>query len=269
MTMAALAMVGTMMTGCASEDVANEAPQPKTSNNTVTLTTTISLDGGAGTRALDANGKKTFAKGDQVAILYMDTNNELKKAETTALETNDISSDGKKAKITVTLEDPKPDGQLRCIYPAAMAEPISDDNSDIGHTNFAYIDEQDGTLETIASKYDLAVYDGYFTSDAELPLEVTLKNQLAIVELTINDNAGNDITSSITYLEIKDEKGDYYYIVNRTAAADPIYVAMWPCDGSTITVFVNDVTIYKIVEDVTLAASSIYPITLNLLPASQ
>ena len=51
--MAALALVGTIATGCTSEELAKEAPQPKIDNNTVTLTTTISLDGSASTRALD------------------------------------------------------------------------------------------------------------------------------------------------------------------------------------------------------------------------
>ena len=53
--MAALALVGTMMTGCTSDDIATEKPQ-QNNNSTVTLTTTIVLDGSDTTRALDADG---------------------------------------------------------------------------------------------------------------------------------------------------------------------------------------------------------------------
>ena len=105
--MAALAVVGAILMGCAGEDMANEAPQAK-SGNKVIQTTTISLGGSAGTRALDANGKKTFAVGDQIAIYYKNTSGELQLANSAALTANDISSDGKTATITVEMTDPKP-----------------------------------------------------------------------------------------------------------------------------------------------------------------
>ena len=55
LSMAALAVVGAIMSSCTSDDLTTEAPQPKV-NNTVTLTTTISLGDGEATRALDGNG---------------------------------------------------------------------------------------------------------------------------------------------------------------------------------------------------------------------
>ena len=60
-SMAALAMVGTIFMGCTENDLAETHPQ--TLGKGVTLTTTISLNGSS-TRALDANGKKTFAEGE-------------------------------------------------------------------------------------------------------------------------------------------------------------------------------------------------------------
>lgn len=270
--MAALAMVGTIFMGCVGEEMANEAPQTKT-NNTVTQTTTISLDSSAGTRALDADGKKTFAKDDQIAILYKDANNMSQKAIATLKDT-DISSDGKTAKITVTLDNPKASGQLRCIYPAVMLSGYfdPDQNPDIDDANTInyqmLLNQQDGTLATIASKYDLAVFDGTFTSDAELPGSITLKNQLAIVAFTIKDYDGNDITSTITNLEIDQGPGLFGYSLARTAAAGPIYVAMMPSENAkkdiNITAF-DGTTIYeKTAKDVTLAANSLYPVTATL-----
>ena len=88
--MAVLAVVGAILMGCAGEDMANEAPQAK-SGNKVIQTTTISLGGSAGTRAFDADGKKTFAVGDQIAIYYKNTSDELQLANSAALTANDIS----------------------------------------------------------------------------------------------------------------------------------------------------------------------------------
>ena len=272
--MAALTLVGTMMTGCASDDINNEAPQAKT-NNTVTLTTTISLDGSSAvTRALGADGKKTFAAGDKIAVLYKDANDKSQKAISTALETTDITDNGKKAKITVALASPKASGQLRCIYPAAMLSgdfnPELNPNIDNENTiNFpSLLNNQDGTLATIANNYDLAVYDGTFTSDAKLPGSITLKNQLAIVAFTIKDYDDNDITSTITNLEIEQGPGLFHYTVTRTAAAGPIYVAMMPTENAKkdITISATDVTttLEKTVKDITLAANNIYPVTAKM-----
>ena len=241
--MAALAVVGAILMGCAGEDMANEAPQAK-SGNKVIQTTTISLGGSAGTRALDANGKKTFAVGDQIAIFYKNTSDELQLANSAALTANDISSDGKTATIKVEMTDPKPESQLRYIYPAAMAITDYDPAEEIGNTiNYEKLsNDQDGTLETLASTCDLAVYDGNLTSNSELPGSATLKNLLAIAEFTFKDYSGTDITSLITKLTIIQMQGDNSLTINRTAAAGPIYVAMSPCSDEDISIIATDGT---------------------------
>ena len=265
--MAALALVGTMTTGCSNEDLAKEAPQPKIDNNTVTLTTTISLDGSASTRALDAQGKKTFAAGDQVAIYYQNTSDVAKMAVTTALQASDITNNGKTAKFTVTLNDPKPSGKLRYVYPASMAETeiTSVDSNENISTDFE--DEQDGTLETLASKFDLAIYDGSLSSKALLPTTATLKNQLTIAELTIKDYAGTDITDKIKKLDIQ-LCGNGYALTRPDNAAGPIYVALYPTPGSnkeniTVTATANDDTKYEKDFKFTFAANNIYPIAVK------
>lgn len=269
--MAALAVVGAILMGCAGEDMANEVPQAKNGNKVI-QTTTISLGGSAGTRALDANGKKTFAVGDQIAIYYKNTSDELQLANSAALTANDISSDGKTATVKVEMTDPKPESQLRYIYPAAMAITDYDPAEEIGNTiNYEKLsNDQDGTLETLASTCDLAVYDGKLTSNSELPGSATLKNQLAIAEFTFKDYSGTDITSLITKLTIIQMQGDNNnsLTINRTAAAGPIYVALYPTPGSnkeniTVTATANDDTKYEKDFKFTFAANNIYPIAVK------
>ena len=271
MMMAALTMVGTMMTGCTSEDLTNGAPQAKNDNNAVTLTTTICLDGGATTRALDAQGKKTFAAGDSIAMIYQDVDGKTMAAMSAVLQATDITDNGKKAKLTFNLENsPKPEGQMRYIYPGAMANmeivedvEINDDTS----IDFINIEnKQDGTLDSLASGFDLAIYDGNFTKDAELPASATLKNQLAIAELTIKDYDGNDITSTITELEIQQGGAlGFHYDLTREAAEGPIYVAMRPTPGSdkdSINIKATTAAGTKYERDLkyTLAANNMYPL---------
>lgn len=274
MMMAALALVGTIATGCTSEELANDAPQAKNDNNTVTLTTTISLDGSASTRALNAQGKKTFATNDQVAIFYKNTSGETQYADSKPLTANDITNNGKTAKITVTLDNPKAGGQLRYVYPAAMANSDIAPNEDINDENTFSTEgiqySQDGTLEKLAKNFDLAIYDGNLTSDAKLPASATLKNKLAIAELTIKDYAGTDITSNITKLVVQQGNGLYGYELTRPDNADgPIYVAMFPSspagakDSIIVTATTNDDTIYERIFKFSLAANNIHPLSVK------
>ena len=266
--MAALAVVGVIIMGCAGEDMANEAPQAKNGNKVI-QTTTISLGGSAGTRALDADGKKTFAVGDQIAIYYKNTSDELQLANSAALTANDISSDGKTATIKVEMTDPKPESQLRYIYPAAMGRTDYHPADVIENTinNEKLSDDQDGTLATLASKFDLAVYDGNLTSNGGLPGSATLKNQLTIAELTIKDYAGTDITDKIKKLDIQ-LCGNGYALTRPDNAAGPIYVALYPTPGSnkeniTVTATANDDTKYEKDFKFTFAANNIYPIAVK------
>lgn len=272
--MAALALVGTIATGCTSEDLANDAPQAKIDNNTVTLTTTISLDGSASTRALDAQGKKTFAVGDSVAIFYKNTSGETQYADSKPLTANDITNNGKAAKITVTLDNPKAGGQLRYVYPAAMANSDIAPNEDINDEKTFSTEgiqySQDGTLEKLAKNFDLAIYDGNLTSDAKLPAPATLKNKLAIAELTIKNYAGDPINDKITKLDIQ-MNGNGYELTRPATdnpTNDPIYVAMFPSpsgstkDSITVTATTNDGT-YERDFKFNFAANNIYPLSVK------
>ncbi len=257
LSMAALAMVGAMTTGCSNEDdsIIDTTQQPEViKSNVVTMTTTVGLDGGVATRALTSTGAKTFAKDDKIAVVY-ETSTGTAKVESAPITTENISADGKSATFTVTLTDAKASGTVKYIYPAAMAG-----ETDVDYTK---LNSQDGTLASLASNLDLAVFDGYLTAEAKLPASASLENKLAILALTIKDNEAtpNDLTSSITSLSVGD--GTNTYSVTRSAAAGPIYVAIQPTTSATIGVnaTVGTAHYYKELTSKTYAADNGYSVT--------
>lgn len=259
-----LAVVGVLMSGCAEEV---EVVQPAV-NGTVTMKTTISLDGKSATRALTEGGVKTFAAGDQIAVIY-EQGTGTGKAVSVVLTAADIdATDAHKATFTVALTNPKANGKVRYIYPASMAaDDVSTTTPDNAATiNYAALATQDGTFASLASTYDLAVYDGTMGATATLPTTASLTNPLAIGKFTIKNTTDADITNTITKLTIGD--GTNTYTVNRTAAAGPIYVAMKPI-ASTQNVTVNATAgtdnYYKSVTGKDLAASNIYDITVKVI----
>ena len=234
LSIAALALMGAVMTGCSSDDDSFTSNQQQFENKSkvVTLTTTVSLDGSAGTRALTSTGVKTFAAGETMAVIYHNGSS-LVKAESNALTDGDITNEGRNATFTFDLETPDKSVDVTYIYPAAMA------NAD-GTINYDALETQDGTLATIANNLDLATYTAEWAGD-NLPT-ATLNNQLAILAITLKDNATtpNDLTSSTTGLTIKD--GTNHYSVSRSAVAGPIYVAIHPTTSANITITATDGT---------------------------
>ena len=265
-SIAALALMGTVMTGCSNND---ELQQPESGKRMVTLTTTVSLDGGAGTRALDVStGVKTFAVDDQISFVYKDIRGDTKLAVSEKLTQSDISADGKTATIYVALEDPATDSQLRMIYPATMANiPMSTSASidDAGTINLEALQSGQSGYEGELDYYDLAVFDGTLTGYA-LPASITLANKLAICAFTIKNADGTqDITTTITNLTISD--GTYTYSIGRSNLISPIYVAMMPVADADInmTATDNDGQHYaKSLTNITYAANNIYPLAMRM-----
>ena len=237
LSMAALALLGAVMTGCSSDDLASEASQqPK--DKIVTVTTTVGLSSsGNTTRALNAEGKKTFAVGDQVAISYQQNgqspNDAWSKAVSNPLTADDISADGKKATLTFTLVNPKENDTFYLVYPAAMADATGDGD----YTKLA---TQDGTLASLAKNLDLATGTGVLNG-VELPYDVELDNKLAVLAITLkNSDGSSDITSTITSVTISD--GTNTYTVSRSAAAGPIYVAIQAATNAEFRITATDGT---------------------------
>ena len=92
LSMAALVFVGAITTGCSTEDDSSGQPSQAETVRRVTLTTTINMDGGAGTRALTEEGVKTFAEDEQIAVVYTNTSSKRVKAVSNALVAGDITS---------------------------------------------------------------------------------------------------------------------------------------------------------------------------------
>ena len=257
LSMAALALVGAIMTGCSSSDddsMIDNPQQPESKSKVVTLTTKVGFDGGATTRALTSDGAKTFAAGEKIAVIYTTNGGVTAKAESEALQNNgDITVDGKSATFTVTLNDPNKSADVTYIYPAAMA------NSD-GTINYAALNSQDGTLATLSSNLDLATYNGAWNAGA-LPTG-TLTNKLAILAMTLkNDAGGSNITSSITGMTIKE--GSNTYAISGISSASTIYVAINPTSSANLEITATDgtKTYAKALKGKTYAANNGYNVT--------
>ena len=256
-----------MLSACNSNDVEENLSQPvQTAGGVVTMKTTITLDERASTRALTEAGVKTFAAGDQIAVVY-EQESGTAKAVSVALTDADITNSGKDATFTVTLSSPKAGGKVRYIYPATMvADDVSTTTPDKDATiNYAALATQDGTFATIASNLDLATFDGSMTAQGNLPSTATLENQLTIGKFTIKNTSDADITNTVTKLTIGD--GSNTYTVN-TSTLSTIYVAMKPITSSqTVTVNATAGTnnYYKSVTGKDLAASNIYDITVKVI----
>lgn len=268
--MAALAVVGTMMSGCAEE-----INTLQTANQTVIQKISISLADNAGTRGAisSSDGTTTFLSNDKIAVIYQNTNGKTVKAESFALTSTDISDNGASATFSVEINSPLAGGYVRYIYPASMAAAETDIVPEEVPSQPTSINEmalatQDGTLETIASSLGLAVYDGTMSATATLPTGtgVELKNQLAIGKFTIKNGGGDDITNTITSLSIND--GYSTYTITTTTPLSTFYVAMQPVSSSqTVKVNATDGTknYYKSVTGNTLAANNIYAITVGYI----
>ncbi len=226
LSMAALALMGAVMTGCSSDsdELFSEPQQPENKDKVETLTTTVSFnDGVAATRALTEGGVKTFAVGDQIAVAYKNSQDEWVKAVSTALTADDITNGGKSAKFTVTVSNADKTKDVKYIYPASIAD-------DYGFLDYKPLDVQDGSLTTLASNLDACQGIGAWNGE-NLPA-LALENQFTICKFKIKAG-GSDITSSITQLTIND--GYNTYTVTPTSSLNDIWVAIRPDEDGKCT----------------------------------
>lgn len=187
LSLTVIALAAAALTGCEKEPVMH--------GDATTYTATVKI-GGGNTKELAADGMKTFAVGDKIAVVYTTIGGATVKAESEALTAADIKADGKVADFSVELADPDKSQPVTCIYPAAMA--ASD-----GTVDYDALAEQDGTLASLASGLDLCTYTAASWGGASLPANVTLVNQLAICKFTVNESAGGtEITSAVTALTV-------------------------------------------------------------------
>ena len=268
LSMAALAMVGAVMAGCSNDDSIIDNPQqPVNSNNIVTVKTTISIDNsgddsgandGNTTRALSYNGTKLvkfFKAGDQIAVIYTNTNGETVKATSEELTSRDITNDDKTANFTVTLENPQA-GTVEYVYPAPMA---NDDGTE------ASILSQDGTKATLERNFDYARGSGTMTQDGStftLP-EISLTNRFAICVFDIKD-ADNVSTVNDDFSQLTISDGTNTYTIAPSGGGNfsgSIYVAMKPVTAALKATITNGTnTFEKTLTNRTYAANNVYQI---------
>ena len=258
LSMATLLVVGAIMTGCSNEDNIDNPQQPANKDNVVTLTATVSLDGGAQTRAITpSTGAKTFESGNQIAVIYKNTSSQTVKAVSTDFTP---TGDNTKATFTVTLTNPASGSAVRYIYPSTMAKDvaegatITDDDATIDYTGL--LSNQNGDLTNLGTNYDLAKFDGSL-SGTDLPASASLENPLAICKFTLTDGS-TGITSSVTSLNVSDGTNTYHV---TPSGLSEIYVAMKPVTSQKIafTAATSLKTYFKTTaSDQTLAASKLY-----------
>ena len=259
--MMALLTAGVLTCGCS--DVMDEPASDKPAGSRmITLTTTVSLGDGAMTRALTDGGVKTFVPGDKIAVKYWKRGQDWAEEMVVSneLQSTNITDGGKTATFTVTIDDPDPNNTgVRYIYPDYM-------ESDDGRIRILQT-EQDGTLATLASKFDYCEGTGDIDHSGTTPAlpTIALENKLAIGVFSLNDGT-NDITG-VKSLVFND--GTYEYeVTNKNTAADaPIYVAMMPVASTqTITLGASTASGFykKSFSGKPLYKDNLYPITATL-----
>lgn len=259
-SIAALALVGAVMTGCSNDDdsaIDKSQQLENTSKKVVTMTTTVGLNAAAKTRALTGEGVKTFAVGEQMAIVYSN-GSDMVKAVSRALKADDIKDAGQSASFTFDLETPDKSIDVTYIYPASMARAD-------GSINYDALANQDGTLASLASNLDLATYKEAWLGE-NLP-SCTLDNPLAILALTLKDSDGaNEITGDVTDVTVK--AGEDTYTVTRSAAAGPIYVAIKPIASKNVVITTTGGSkdYVKLLTEKTYASGNGYSVSWRMTP---
>lgn len=239
LSMAALALVGAVMTGCSNDDNVQQSPN---NDKVITLTTTLSLDNDDATNralAVDFGNKKatkTFAEGDMIVVFYKDANNLTRRVQSNPLTAGNIHNDGKSADFTMTfMNTPGVNAQLRYVYPYFDSQPSIDTDAEINDANtlcYDYIDDQFGRLSK-NDYLDLATFDGNF-SGTSLPASASLTNRLAILAFTLKNSDGSSaITSSILNMNISDGINSYNVM---SVDEDVIYAAIHPLTTPTALV---------------------------------
>lgn len=207
-----------MITACSSNDIEQTAPQPSNRAEGIPFTATISIGESATTRALseDATNNKivtTWAAGEKVALIHNDVID--------VVEVQSVSNG--LATLTGTLTgSPANNDEVTIIYPSSAADGTT------GNVKADLLAAQDGTLATIAEKYDVRKGAGTLNVGATATLygNVSLTNQFAIVKFSLTD--GTDALDATHPLVIKDNADNTIVTVTPTTSTTTVYVAMEP-----------------------------------------
>jgi len=173
--MAALAL---MTAACSNDD--NDLTQQPAKAEGIPFTATISVGESGTTRALSESGSTlvaTWAVDDEVALIH---NGVIDKVTVASVS-------GGVATISGTITSDTDGASVTVIYPYDAADGTT------GNVKAGLLTAQDGTLATIAAKYDVRKGTGTLkvSGTASLNGNVSLTNQFAIWKLTLANNAKN------------------------------------------------------------------------------
>jgi hypothetical protein len=235
--MAALAI---LMTACSSDD--NELTQQPAKAEGIPFTATISIGESASTRALAENGSggltATWAENDEVALIH---NGVIDKVTVASVS-------GGVATISGTITSDTDGASVTVIYPYDAADGTT------GNVKAGLLTAQDGTLATIAAKYDVRKGTGTLkvSGTASLNGNVSLTNQFAIWKLTLDNNAKNLCIMA-----------DNITIAGATLGTEgkEFTVAVPAVSSKTVTIVANDASnncYYFSKDGVSLAAGTYY-----------
>lgn len=240
-----------LLTAACSSDIAPE----QQGSRVIPFTATLSA-GTATTRAIEEEDDRLvtyWEKKEKVALIHdgvMDV-----------MEVTDVDDETGAATISGNLTgDPQDGDDVTVIYPASAVDGETLDVKD------DLLKEQDGDKGTISQQFDLRKSTGaklqVVGEAASLKGIVSLKNQLAIVQLSFR-NDGGDLYYFLTQLTIKDGNSKVLTTVNETVE-NTYWIAMAPAKDATFSFeFIKDGETYTCTKTgVTLEAGKYYQSTM-------
>ena len=259
-----LAVLALTMAACTSDETSSSQPVNPTGEG-IPFRATISA--GAATRAITENTEAqtletAWAVGEQVALVYSYAGSVL--SDVMTVESVDATT--KAATITGTITHTPDDGAAATlIYPASAVDATTKTvKADL-------LAQQDGTLATIASKFDLrkgsATLKVGITS-VSLNGTASLDNQLAIVKFSLTDGTDALKTTKFVIKTGSDETAKVLTTVTPTPAASDLYVAMQPAASQdyTFEATVGEKVYTYSKNSVTLEVENYYQSTVAMIP---
>ena len=249
----AIAAMALMISACSSNDMEETVQQPNNKAEGIPFTATIRVGESATTRALIEDGVTivpSWAEGDKVALIHGSINDEM----TVSSVTNDVAT------ITGNITGSPADGDaVTIIYPSSAVDATTKDIKADLLTN------QDGTLATIADKYDVRKGTGTLNvgTTATLRGNVSLDNQYAIVKFSLSD--GTNAIKATQFL-VRDGNDNVLAAVKPASASSTLYVAIPPATTSTFRFKAATATssYFYSKSGATLAAGKYYQSSLKL-----
>lgn len=221
-TLAALALT---MAACTSEDLTQQQSSQPEPDHSKGLPFTATISGKATTRAITENTtdgtlETSWKVDEKVALMH--------NGVVDVMIVSEVDPTTKAATITGTITGSPTDGEeVDLIYPASVV-----DVSGEVKTNEQLLGSQDGTLATIAEKYDLRTCEDanlkVVSGSATINGTVSLENKLAIVRFSLTDGTS---ALSASKFEILDKTGSAITTVTPSSAASEFYVAMPPANA--------------------------------------